>query len=159
MKISSDETMPTVHDVPQDVLIKELSEKLKKDRKIKAPEWSLVTKTGSHAERSPQDQEWWYIRCASLFRKVYLRGPVGLTNLVSEYGGRKKLSFRPGHHRDAGGAIIRNALQQLDDAGFVTKYKNKGRVVTPKGRSFIDKLSGEILKESIKSNPVIAEYS
>ena len=50
------------------------------------------------------------------------------------------------------------ALQQLDEAGFVTKYKNKGRVVTPKGRSFIDSLSGEILKESIKSNPAIAEY-
>jgi len=151
--------MPTVHDVPQDVLIKELSERLKKNNNIKAPVWSLFTKTGSHSERSPQDQEWWHTRCASLFRKVYLRGPVGLTDLESEYGGRKRLSFRPGQHRDAGGAIIRNALQQLGEAGFVTKYKNKGRVVTPKGRSFIDSLSGEILKESIKSNPAIAEYS
>ncbi|MEM0333542.1 MAG: 40S ribosomal protein S19, partial [Candidatus Aenigmatarchaeota archaeon] len=41
------------------------------------------------------------------------------------------------------GSIIRKILQQLESEGLVTKEK-KGRILTPKGRSFIDKIIGEI---------------
>ena len=44
------------------------------------------------------------------------------------------------------GSIIRTALHQLEDAGYVEKVEG-GRVVTPQGRSFLDKISGEIIKD------------
>ncbi|HIP62762.1 MAG TPA: 30S ribosomal protein S19e, partial [Archaeoglobus profundus] len=52
---------------------------------------------------------------------------------------------------------IRKALQQLEKAGFVKKTP-EGRVVTPKGRSFLDKIATEIKKELVKKIPELAKY-
>ena len=57
------------------------------------------------------------------------------------------------HFRKGSGAIIRNALHQLEDAGLVEKVEG-GRVVSPKGRSFLDKTAGEIIKDI----PELAKY-
>ena len=43
-------------------------------------------------------------------------------------------------------SIIRTALHQLEDAGYVEKVEG-GRVVSPAGRSFLDKISAEIIKD------------
>ena len=105
--------MAKIFDVPADNLISKLSEQLKKDKKINPPTWSSFVKTGTHAEKMPQNKDWWYTRCASLVRKVYLHGPIGISDLKSYYGGRKRIGYNLDHHKDAGGAIIRKALQQL----------------------------------------------
>ena len=56
------------------------------------------------------------------------------------------------------GAIIRKALQQLEAAGLVETVKGKGRVVTNKGRSLLDKLATEIKKELEKEIPELRKY-
>ena len=81
--------MAKAYDIPADELITHLAENLKKDKKIEAPQWSQFVKTGCHAEKIPQNRDWWYIRCASLLRKVYINGPIGISDLRSEYGGKK----------------------------------------------------------------------
>jgi hypothetical protein len=53
---------------------------------------------------------WWYVRCASLQRKIYIHGPIGIEKLRAEYGGRKDFGVRPEHAVKAGGAIIRIKL-------------------------------------------------
>ena len=58
--------MVKAYDVPADLLIERLAEILKKDSKIEPPKWVSFVKTGSHAERVPEDKDWWYVRCASL---------------------------------------------------------------------------------------------
>lgn len=151
--------MPTVYDVPQDVLIKRLSEHLRKMPQISPPSWTPFVKTGSHAERLPQDKDWWYTRCASLLRKVYIHGPIGLTDLESIYGGGKSSGYRLIHHRDGGGSTVRKPLLQLEAAGLVAKKPSEGRVMTSKGTSLLDRLSGEIFKEMVKSNPSLVRYS
>lgn len=151
--------MPTVRDVPADLLIQRLAEHLKRMPQVQPPAWTAFVKTGSHAERPPSFSGWWYVRCASILRKLYLHGPLGLTELRSMYGGRKKVGYYPGHHRDAGGSIIRRALQQLEAVGLVAKQPGKGRVLTPRGRSLLDRLSTEIFKELVKSNPALARYA
>ena len=73
-------------------------------------------------------------------------GPVGVMSLRTFYGGKKDRGVRPEVFRKGSGSVIRTALHQLEDAGFVEKVEG-GRVVTPAGRSFLDKISAEIIKD------------
>ena len=150
--------MVRVYDVPADKLIDALAEHLKKVPELEQPQWAPYVKTGSHAERPPQRPDWWYTRAASILRKVYVHGPIGLQKLESAYGGSKALAYFPKHHRDAGGAVIRNALKELEQAELVTKQGNKGRVLTPKGVALLDKTSKDIFKELVKKLPSLARY-
>ena len=151
--------MAKVYDVPADELIAKLAEQLKNDKKIVAPAWSPFVKTGSHAQRIPQNKDWWYVRCASLLRKVYLHGPLGVAELAVAYGGRKKVGYNLAHHRDAGGAIIRKALQQLEASGYVVKVNAKGRIISSEGMKKMDRLATEIHKELIKTMPQLQRYT
>lgn len=151
--------VPTPFDVPAAILIQRLAKYLKENvDAVEPPEWAAYVKTGVHAERAPQDPDWWYVRCASLLRKVYIEGPIGVEHLRSKYGGRKNIGTRPEHARKGGGAIIRKALQQLERAGFVKTVRGKGRVITPEGRRLLDSLSAEIKRELEKVIPSLSKY-
>ena len=136
--------MTTVFDVPADLLIEKVAEEFKNNDKINSPAWSNFVKTGVHKERKPESADWWYVRTASIIRRVYIDGPVGVMSLRTFYGGKKDRGVRPEVFRKGSGSIIRTALHQLEDAGLVEKVEG-GRVVTPAGRSFLDKMSGEII--------------
>ncbi|ADC64225.1 Ribosomal protein S19e [Ferroglobus placidus DSM 10642] len=149
--------MATVYDVPPDKLIARVAEELKKMEEFTPPEWAKYVKTGVHKERAPEQEDWWYTRVAAIFRKVYTDGPVGIERLRTFYGGRKRRGVKPPKFRKGSGSIIRKALQQLEKAGFVQRTK-EGRIVTPKGRSFLDKIAAEIKKELVKEIPALEKY-
>ena len=70
-------------------LINAVADKLKKIKGITPPEQSKFWKTASFKEKAPIDQEnFWYVRCASLLRKLYVRHEIGVNKLRKEYGGR-----------------------------------------------------------------------
>ena len=156
--------MPTPYDVPPDKLIERLARYLKREvEAVRPPEWAIFVKTGSHVQRPPQDPDWWYVRCASLLRKLYIHGPIGVERLRSMYGGRKDRGHRPEHHRKAGGSIIRKALQQLEAAGLVQKVTDAkghviGRTLTPEGRSLLDRIATEVKRELEKVMPELRKY-
>jgi small subunit ribosomal protein S19e len=151
--------LPTPYDVPPPVLIDRLARYLREEADvIVAPTWTPFVKTGSHTQRPPQNPDWWFTRCASLLRKIYVKGPIGIERLRSEYGGRIDKGVKPEHVRKGGGAIIRKALQQLEAAGFVEQLRNRGRVVTGDGRQLLDKLSTEIKKNLEKTQPELGKY-
>jgi small subunit ribosomal protein S19e len=150
--------MVRTHDVPADRLIETLAEHLKRVPEMEPTLWSQLVKTGSHTERPPQQQNWWYVRAASILRKLYFHGPLGINDFESIYGSSKQISYSPKHHRDAGSSIIRTILRQLEQAGLVTKQGNKGRVLTPKAISQLDKLSKDIFKELVKKDSEFARY-
>ncbi|MFA6888903.1 MAG: 30S ribosomal protein S19e [Candidatus Woesearchaeota archaeon] len=139
--------MPKFQEVEPRKLIIKVAEELKKNSVIKAPAWTIFAKTGAHAARPPIDPDWWYSRAASLLRKIAIRGPVGTEKLRTIYGGRKRRGHQPAEFRPAGGSAIRKVLQQLEKAGYV-KYKDKGikkgRILTPLGISFLDKVAKEV---------------
>ncbi|MCS7134879.1 MAG: 30S ribosomal protein S19e [Candidatus Aenigmarchaeota archaeon] len=126
--------------------VKKCSEELKKIKEIKMPEWAKYAKTGSHRKYPPHQEDWWYIRAASLLRRIALDGPVGVSRLRTFYGGRKERGHKPEKFRKAGGNAIRKILQQLQMAGLVEQSKQgrKGRVLTEKGKRFIAKMIEEI---------------
>ncbi|WP_456366786.1 30S ribosomal protein S19e [Thermococcus sp.] len=150
--------MATVYDVPGDLLVERTAKALKGIEEVKPPEWAAFVKTGRHKERIPEQEDWWYHRVASVFRKVYVDGPVGIERLRTWYGGRKNRGHAPEHFYKAGGSIIRKALQQLEQAGFVKKIPGEGRVVTPKGQTFLDRIATELKKELEEQIPELRKY-
>lgn len=151
--------MPTPYDVPPPVLIERLARYLKEEvDAIVPPAWASFVKTSSHTRRPPQNPDWWFTRCASLLRKIYVKGPIGIERLRSEYGGRIDRGVKPEHARKGGGAIIRKALQQLQAAGLVGPLRNRGRVVTSEGRRLLDRLSTELKKNLEKTQPELGKY-
>ena len=125
--------MPVVLDVPADLLIPKVAEQLRKTSQVSPPSWTLFVKTGAHVQRTPQIRDWWLVRCSSILRKIYLKGPLGLKDLASEYGGRRKTSYKGPFHRDAGRSIIRKALQQLEAAIFEGRRGIKDEGSPPRG--------------------------
>ena len=151
--------MTTAYDVPADVLINRLSGYMKENiREIQPADWAGYVKTGSHVERTPQNPDWWYVRSASVLRKLYMKGPVGVSRLRKEYGGRKRRGVRPAHFAKAGGNILRSILQQLEQAGLAQKDGTKGRVVSGKGRSLLDAMSTQIKRDLDRVNPELQNY-
>ena len=133
-----------IYDVLASDLIESVANKLKEIKQIEAPKEAIFWKTGHFKEYPPEDSEnFWYVRGASLLRKLY-RNPVGVNRLRKVYGGRNTGSFHLNHSAKASGAIIRRILQQLEKAGLVQKAEGKGRELTNKGRSLLDKAAAEI---------------
>lgn len=154
-----EEKMTTAYDVPANVLINRLSGYMKENiREIQPADWAGFVKTGSHVERVPQNPDWWYVRSASVLRKLYMNGPVGVSRLRKEYGGRKRRGVRPAHFAKAGGNILRSILQQLEQAGLAQKDGTKGRVVSGKGRSLLDAMSTQIKRDLDRENPELQNY-
>lgn len=125
---------------PQD-LINAVSVKLK--TALTPPVWSKFVKTGAHREKQPENPDWYFVRAASVLRRIMLDGPVGVEKLRVYYGGRKNRGHKPEHFVKASGAVLRSVVQQLDQAGF-TKKEKSGRTLSPKGQSLLDNTAKEI---------------
>lgn len=149
--------MTTVFDVPAMEMIEKLAGILKENEKVVPPEWAKNVKTGVHKELPPTNEDWWYIRCAAVLRKIYIDGPIGTERLRSVYGGKKDKGVQPSTKAKGSGSIARKAIQQLEAAGFLQKVKN-GRTVSAKGRSMVDNAAHELRQELLEKIPGLAKY-
>jgi small subunit ribosomal protein S19e len=144
--------MPTPLDVPSEIFIDKLSKFLKENTgDVAPPNWASTAKTGSHKERPPANPDWWYVRCASLLRKLYIHGPIGIARLSVEFGGRLRHGTHIEHSRGAGGSAIREPLQQLQKAGFIAIEAKRGRKLTAEGISLLNRMAADILKGAKKA--------
>lgn len=135
--------MVTVYDVKAEPLITEVAEELEDE--FEAPDWTEFAKTGSDKERPPEQDNWFHIRSAAILRKIYTDGPLGVSRLRTVYGSRKKNGHAPEHSGKASGKVIRTALQELEEAGYVETEEGEGRKITEKGQSFLDEKSEKVL--------------
>ena len=143
--------MTSVKDVNPHTLIDMVAKDLKETKGVKMPEFAAFVKTGSHRERTPENPDWWFVRMASILRKVYISGNVNVNSLRNYYGGRKNRGVRPEIFRKSGGKIIRVCLQDLEKLGFVKiSDKKDGRVLTSKGQKYLDKIASDLSKVSPK---------
>ena len=149
--------MTSVQDVLAHPLIEKIANDLKENKKLKAPEFTLFVKTGSHRQRAPDNPDWWFIRMGSILRKVYVSGPVTVKSLRAYYGGKKERGVRPSKFRRSGGKIIRVCLQELGKLGYIKiSDDKKGRVITPQGQKYLDSLAGLVYKENSSKKETIA---
>ena len=140
--------MKTPFDVNASAFIEKTASELAKMNGLERPEWARFVKTGRFKERPPSNDNWWHLRAASILRKIYtMKGPIGVNKLRTLYGGKKNRGHKPEAYYDGSGKIIRVILQQLEKEGLIrqtAKGVHKGRAVTPKGKSLLDKLAKNI---------------
>jgi small subunit ribosomal protein S19e len=150
--------MTTVYDVPAKALIDEVAKKFASDTAIEMPEQNTYSKTSVARENIPDNRDWWYVRCASILRKIYIKNGIGIEHLKAEYGGKRDRGSKPYKARSGSGTVVRRAVQQLETAGYVTRIKGKGRVITPKGQSFLDNAAKGVVNQIQSSYPGIEKY-
>jgi small subunit ribosomal protein S19e len=134
--------MGNARDVDPEKLILSAAAEMGKMEEFRPPAWSSFAKTGVSRQRPPEQDNWWQIRAAAILRKLYMNEGMGVSRLRVAYGGRKNRGHKPEHSYKASGSVIRKALQQLEKAGFVKAEKGRGRVITSKGRKFLNHLAG-----------------
>ena len=142
-----------IMDVPATNLIDEMAADFKE--KLQKPAFTEWVKTGAHVERAPQNQDWWYIRTASVLYRVYVDGPLGTEKLRTYYGGKRNRGSSPHRFGKSSGKVVRSCLQALEKEGLIKKLK-KGRTISPKGESYLTqfskKTSGKPLVGSMEAN-------
>ena len=136
--------MSNVFEVDSGKLVSAAAEKLK-EKGVAKPAYVDFVKSGPGRERLPSQKDFWYIRCSSILRQVYVSGPVGVSRLRTRFGNRKVHVVSRHHHQRAGGSIITDALTALEKLGYVKKGK-KGREITPAGKSFLDKVANDLTR-------------
>ena len=163
--------MTTYYDIPADLLIPALAEKLSAVSEINQPDWSDYVKTGADRERPPTQSDWWNIRTASILRKVARQGPIGVTSLAQDYGGSVNNGAGPNTPGVASRHIIRTALQQLEAAGLVELVSTKevesvdgkqqlhsGRKITSVGQKLLDEVAHSCRETANEMYPGLAKY-
>jgi len=149
-------THPT--DVPTSSLLPKLAQELKGRNAVSPPAWAAFAKTGVHKQRAPVDPDWWYLRSASVLRKIYLKRAIGVTRLSAEYGGKRDRGSAPYHAREGSRSVTREIVQQLEKSGLLQPYKTRGRRVTAAGQKLLDTVSRDLLKELSTRRPELAKY-
>lgn len=129
-----------VRDVSSQAFIAAFANFLKQSEAVTPPDYTAFTKTATHKENSPLDNDWFYTRCAAIARKVYLK-PRGVGQLARAFGGKQRRGVRTNHFHKSCRGIIRNALKELKEAGFVEEHRNGGCQITQEGQKALDTIA------------------
>lgn len=163
--------MTTFYDIPAELLIPALAERIATTDGIDTPDWAGFVKTAVSRERPPSQENWWFLRTAALLRKVAREGPIGVTHLSQAYGGIKDNGAMPNTPGVAGRHIIRTSLQQLESAGLVEKVPTKtldtedgevqlyaGRRVTSAGQKMLNEIAHDCRSAANEQFPGLDKY-
>ena len=137
----------SIYTVEPSKLIRLIAEKFKEYPEITPPKDSKFWKTAFFKELAPVEEDFWYIRCASLLRKVNKFGEIGVNRLRKKYGGRNKKGPGLNHSAKGSGKIIRVALQQLEKANLIETTEKNGRKVAKEGHSLLERTAYSILRK------------
>ena len=105
----------TVRDVAPDQFIEAYAAHLKNSDKFELPKWCDVVKTGRAKELAPTDPDWYYVRAASIARKIYLKPGCGIGQLRKMYGKAQRRGAQTNTSTDGAAGVIRHILQQLEE--------------------------------------------
>lgn len=147
--------MTHILEVDPNTLVSRTAEELKKQKLVHPTEWSKFVKTGRHNARLPDNEDWWFVRSAAILRSIARLGPIGTQKLRTKYGGKKDRGYQPEHRYKASGSIIRKILQQLEKSELIKQTQvgaHKGRILTPKGISLMDKIAVQLSKQEHKES-------
>ena len=156
--------MTTYYDVPADLLIPGLAERLRSYDGVSAPEWASQVKTGTHRERPPVQEDWWYTRAASILRKVAIKGPIGTNRISQEFGGPKDRGVKKNKAVAGSRNVARKILQQLSDSGLLVESLNtagnvnRGKILSSEGQALLDEVSHSVRKIAEERYPGLEKY-
>jgi small subunit ribosomal protein S19e len=87
--------------------------------KLKVPDWIDIVKLGKHKELAPYNEDWYYVRAASVARHLYFRSPAGVGAFTTIYGGTKNNGVHPSHFVKGSSSVVRKVLQALEGVKIV----------------------------------------
>ncbi len=134
-----------IRSVEAEKLINRVAAYLKNNQSIKPPAWSMFVKTSVAREEPPRNPDWWFVRAASILRKLYIHGPLGVSRMRKFYGGRHRVGMRPPRFAKGSGAVVRKILQQLEGAGLVATVPKKGRTLTTAGLKVLEQAAKSLM--------------
>ncbi|KII62427.1 40S ribosomal protein S19-1 [Thelohanellus kitauei] len=140
--------MPGVCDVDPSEFVFELSKSLQKKSGIELPEFTTFCKTSHGKEHAPYRKDWFFVRMASMARRLYTEQGMGVGHFTRIYGVGKRNGTRPKHHVDGSGSVSRKALQLLGKLNIVEiDQVNGGRRLTAQGRKELDAVANVVLNK------------
>ncbi|XP_037955813.1 40S ribosomal protein S19-like [Teleopsis dalmanni] len=113
---------------------------LKKSKKLKMPADAILFKAGKCKKLIPINADWFYLRCASILRRMYKRGPIGIGKLREMYGGRRRRAFRPRYFSIVADGLLIVVLKALSQAKMI-KFVPGGRTLTYRAQRKIYRLA------------------
>mmetsp|Transcript_39728 Transcript_39728/g.98324 ORF Transcript_39728/g.98324 Transcript_39728/m.98324 type:complete len:150 (+) Transcript_39728:40-489(+) len=142
--MSSKNAPRTVKDVPAQEFVVALAQYFRSTGKMEVPTWVDIVKTAAYKELAPSDPDWFYIRAASMARKLYVNGNLGVGGFRKGYCGANNRGTRRFHHAIGSGSVARAILKQLESVGVVEKDPKSGRRITPSGQRDLDRIAGRV---------------
>jgi len=129
-----------VTDIQSAEFISALSTKLKK--MIDFDESLLIYKTSCAKELAPLNDDFQYIRLASIMRKMYIRrDPIGTSRLSKIYSSSKNRGSKPSRSQRGSGGLIRKLLQKLEAKNLICQVNDSnkhGRILSNEGHALMD---------------------
>lgn len=108
------------------------------------PEYVDLIKTAKFKELAPTDPDWFYVRCASILRRLYHHSPAGIGSICRIYGGRQRHGVRPSHFCRADGSATRKAVQALEAIKMIERHADGGRKLSSQGQRDLDRIAAQI---------------
>lgn len=133
-------------------LIEKLSSALKEEKKVSRPAEADYIKTGHGKENAPEDPNWYYIRAASILRKLYMeevKNPAKLKHgfgtlwFARVYSTSKNNGHKPSHTVTGSKSLVRGILQGLEKSMLVARVQKGGRRLTPTGKAYIESIASK----------------
>eukprot|EP01068_Selenidium_serpulae_P003602 Selendium_serpulae@DN3188_c0_g1_i1.p1 len=137
-------SVETLRDIQAADFISVYAKHLKANNAFKLPKWVDYVKTSVAKEMAPFDEDWLYIRAASILRHIYLRPKVGIGALRRTYGSKKRNGAAPGHFVKGGGKIIRYCVQQFQVMGILEQTETGRRVLSKRARKDLDHMAQQL---------------
>lgn len=146
-------------DLSAQEFISAFAQYLKKNNLVERPTWADYAKTGTSIhcidlgnELAPLDEDYLYVKVASLARKIYLRPHTGVRLLSHIYGGLKRGNCASESHASTGTKAIRWGLQQLEKQKYIKKDKKgnglkiNSRIISDEGRRTLNRIATETIR-------------
>jgi small subunit ribosomal protein S19e len=147
-----------VYLVDHDKLVKKLAEKLKTSYpQFRQPVWAPFVKTATTNLEPPADQYWWYTRAGSVLRKLAVYDTLGIEELSSHYGGRRRKGQQKERSMRGSSGHIRRILKGLEEANLVQKGRT-GRKLSPAGASLVEAVCRELIEGVVQEKPYLSAY-
>ncbi|KAI5191925.1 small subunit ribosomal protein S19e [Nematocida minor] len=132
-----------------------LSKALKEEKQLEKPEEAAYIKTGHGREMPPDSADWYYVRAASILRKLYMeeltnpeksKHGFGVMWFARVYGGAKNNGHKPSHTVSGSKSLVRRILQSLENIKLVSKLSMGGRKLSPNGLSYLQGMADKAAK-------------